>query len=739
MAVEITPGAADDQAVDAEVVEPTRLDRLKEAAAPHAVKAKAAFADQKARVAARLTDWFKTADVTDERLAAEIEKKRRQEAKEETAEARTRLARLMAQAKTPGLSKDAAAALAVQIASAETQLQLLDADHMKISGRGLARARWAKKAGRLGMALAGAYVMVKGLAVEPLLALAALGAGGPVTWWYLSRPLSEEEEAAAKAMKESPGVVGSPVPPAEFVPDVLDAARVSLVKSADERVRGEVDLVKALVHAGVVSAAQESETHIVGLIREDGPGWAATIELPRGMKAGEAISRVEAIASALRIKKSRIELRPDTSEEGHEGRVRLWVANQDNPFGSGKAASPLITAESWDFWNDGIPLGVDARGNRHSLHLLWSSLMIGGIQGFGKSYLARLIGAAGALDPHLNVHLVTGKTGPDWAPAKHVAKSYIAGASQEKIHQVLALMDKLITEMQAVGEELERLYEEDPQKCPEGKLTPELAREKGLGLTLLVVDELQELLDAAAMMKIKVDDDPDSRSQGRSGKDVLVETFARFVRVTRFVGGMGLFITQRPDAESVPTKLRGVCAKRACFRVKGVASSKMVLGDDAVADGAAPHLLLDSQKGVFVLDAGVEEGHVTLKADVIELPEYKEINLRGRDLRTKAGTLTGYAAEHGQADVAKAAWGELLADCLDVLGTAGADRARTETLVTMLAEYRPDRYRDLTKAQLQQQLRDAGAGTTRKLGAIDGMANPNGYTRQQIADAQPGK
>jgi len=734
MAIETHQTQTPDDVIDVEVVEPGRLDRLKEKTAPHAEKARAGLVEQRARVAIRVTNWFKTADVSDAELAEEIEKKRRRADRHHARAPRAPRADVA----PAGGEGPVLAGVPGPVNQVPLQVPRVSVNRAEISGRDLVKARWAKKAGRAGMVVAGAYGAVNGIAMEPLLALAALGISGPVSWWYLARPLSEEEEAAAK---QGPAAGDSPtsVPQAQFVPDVLDASRVSLVKGADERVRGEADLVKALVHAGVVSASQESETHIVGLIREDGPGWAATIELPRGMKAGEAISRVEAIASALRIKKSRIELRPDTSEEGHEGRVRLWVANEDNPYGSQKTASPLITAESWDFWNDGIPLGVDARGNRHSLHLLWSSLMIGGIQGFGKSYLARLIGAAGALDPHLNVHLITGKTGPDWAPAKHVAKSYISGASQDKIRQVLALMDKLITEMQAVGDELERLYEEDPKKCPEGKLTPELAREKGLGLTLLVVDELQELLDAAAMMKIKVDDDPDSRSQGRSGKDVLVETFARYVRVTRFVGGMGLFVTQRPDAESVPTKLRGVCAKRACFRVKGVASSKMVLGDDAVADGAAPHLLLDSQKGVFVLDAGVEEGHVTLKADVIELPDYKEINLRGRDLRIKAGTLSGFAQEHGEADAAVAATSVLLTDCLFVLDAAGTDRARTERLVELLGAHRPDEYGELTNAQLQKRLRDAGAGTTGKLGPIDGMANPNGYTREQIAAAQTGK
>jgi hypothetical protein len=165
----------------------------------------------------------------------------------------------------------------------------------------------------------------------------------------------------------------------------------------------------------------------------------------------------------------------------------------------------------------------------------------------------------------------------------------------------------------------------------------------------------------------------------------------------------------------------------------------MVLGEDAVGDGAAPHLLLDSQKGVFVLDAGVEEGHVTLKADVIELPEYKEINLRGRDLRTKAGTLSGYAAEEGEAAAAQAEASRILDDCLTVMDVAKVDRARTERLLDLLVDFRPADYGKLTTAQFQKRLRDAGAGTTGKLGPIDGMANPNGYTREQIAAAQTGK
>ncbi|MGW6437299.1 hypothetical protein ACWFPQ_29360, partial [Peribacillus butanolivorans] len=222
-------------------------------------------------------------------------------------------------------------------------------------------------------------------------------------------------------------------------------------------------------------------------------------------------------------------------------------------------------------------------------------------------------------------------------------------------------------------------------------------------------------------------------------RDLMVEGFARYVRVTRFVGGMGIFITQRPDASSVPTALREVCAKRASYRVKGDRSAKMVLGDDAVAGGAAPHLLGDASKGVVVLDQGEESGHATLKADVIDLPEFRDICLRGRQLREDAGTLTGDAVEYGKEDAEEAARVRLLTDCVSVLDAAEVDRARTERLLELLQQALPDRYEDVTKPQLQARLRDAGAGTTGKLGPIDGMANPNGYTRAQIADAIPRK
>ncbi|MFD8851838.1 hypothetical protein ACFV1Q_24805, partial [Streptomyces sp. NPDC059604] len=549
MAIETHKQPVDEDIVDAEIVEPGRLDRLKEKTAPHTAKATAALAEQRARIAIRTGIWFRTDDITDAELAEEIERKRRREGGRRPKQAGP--VEGEAQEQVPG------GLLAVP------QVRFADADRMKVSGRELSKARWAKKAGRAGMALAGAYGAVNGIAMEPLLALAALGAGGPVGWWYLGRPLSAEEQAvvdkkagpaAAGAVnlvkpegEGAPGVV-PPEPGVPFVPQTLaDAGRVSMVKRDPAHVRGEADLVTALVKAGIISEAQRDETHLAGVIEPSGPGWAATIELPRGVKASAAISRVADLASALRIKTTRIELTTDTTQEGHEGRARLWVADQDNPYGSQKTPSPLITAPVWDFWSQGVPMGPDARGKRRDLHLLWSSILVGGLMGYGKSYMVRLIAAAAALDPTVRIIVITGKTGPDWAPLRHVAHQWIAGASPDIIRKVLRVMDQTITEMQDRGTELDRMYEEDPDKVPEGKITPDLAKQ-GMGPVLLVVDELQELLDGAALIQVPVDEDTTGeggRVKTRSGRDLMVESFARYVRVTRFVGGMGAFITQR--------------------------------------------------------------------------------------------------------------------------------------------------------------------------------------------------
>ena len=483
-------------------------------------------------------------------------------------------------------------------------------------------------------------------------------------------------------------------------------------------------LLAALVDADIITEAQRAETRIVGGIRQDGPGWAARIELPKGMPAVKATSKASNLAGALRKKAAQLEFRPDTSEAGHEGMATLWVADSPNPHAGPKVYSELIDAPRWHFWRDGIPLGMDARQARQILRLIWSSILVGGLQDYGKSYLARLIAAAAALDPTVRIIVITGKTGPDWAPLKAIAHRWIAGADPDTIRSIFSLMGDTITEMQERGTKLDRIFEQEPHRIPEGKITPELA-ENGMGPVLLIVEELQELLDGAAVTKMAMPDDDSDNPRLVSAKGPLVDIFARFNRMTRFVLGMGLYITQRPDADSVPTELREVCVKRACFRTKSPESSKMVLGDLAVAAGAAPHALFESSKGVFVLDEGAEDGYRTLRGDVIDLPDFVKICERGRQLRIDAGTLTGDAAAREERAQKAAQFRRLITECLGAMDQLGRDAAQLDKLAARVG---------MPSEKLNDALRSAGVIRPEKVD-IPGKGRLRGYDRACLETA----
>ncbi|MDH6122013.1 hypothetical protein ABH930_006395 [Kitasatospora sp. GAS204A] len=640
----------------------------------------------------------------------------------------------------------------------------------------IGRARWGRRTARAAALVGsvvggGIYLPLQ----DPIWLLGALPAAA-VALWRAGLPVDGEQPAepgqpvpaasAAEGIPAQPGPVDGvvafaeshvdqPVEGPSFAaavtaaylaaeeassPGAAAARQVAQAAEQAAQVQGSSDLITALIKAKIIDKSEEPETSIVGVIRPDGPGWTATVELPGGKTAVQAISKATELASALKLKSGQMQLSQDHGEDGHEGRFTIWVANSKNPYAGAPVASELIGAESWDFWAQGVPLGTNARGIRKVLNMLWSSLLIGGLMGFGKSYLARLVAAAAVLDPYLKIVLLCGKSGADWAALKLVAHQYVSGNTTGTIREMHEVMEDTIAEMSEHGQRLEKLFETDPKACPEGKITPELARTDGLEMTLLLVDELQEILDAAAGMKLLSADeaeaalDPEGgrKPAGRNGKDVMVSLFARFMRVARYVGGMAVIVTQRPDGNSVPTELREVASKRGCYRVKGQNSSRMVLGDDAVAAGAAPHLLLDQHKGVVVLDEGAEEGHDTVRADVINLDDFREICERGRDLRLKVGTLTGQAAARWEKEREQVQKRRVIADAVAAMDRKGVDRARLVVLAEWMAEYSPERWHDLTETTLGARLRDANAGNTERIGSVDGLTKASGYTRERL-------
>ena len=111
---------------------------------------------------------------------------------------------------------------------------------------------------------------------------------------------------------------------------------------------------------------------------------------------------------------------------------------------------------------------------------------------------------------------------------------------------------------------------------------------------------------------------------------------------------MLVLATQRPDAKTLPEALRGQVGIRFAMKVMNWQSSDTILGA-----GAYPELdaskFLRSHKGVGILLGAddnelAEAGGQVVRTSRMHLPTLQRIVDRARELRIKAGTLTGVAA-----------------------------------------------------------------------------------------------
>ena len=109
------------------------------------------------------------------------------------------------------------------------------------------------------------------------------------------------------------------------------------------------------------------------------------------------------------------------------------------------------------------------------------------------------------------------------------------------------------------------------------------------------------------------------------------------------------------------------------------------------------------------LDAGLgwlkgsEEGAPQIcRTFYLDLPATERIAARARDMRERAGVLTGYAL--GEVEAAEAR--DVLADALAMIGDAPG--IHWDTLAERLAERWPGRYADLSGEAISAQLRQQG-------------------------------
>jgi S-DNA-T family DNA segregation ATPase FtsK/SpoIIIE len=500
--------------------------------------------------------------------------------------------------------------------------------------------------------------------------------------------------------------IGRPCPGPVLPPG--PALPVQLEVSADM-------LTDALRAAGLVKA--DATPQLVTPPLRDGNGWAVTLDLPRGggKTAADVIAKRDTVAAELGVDEIQVIMsRVRAAAGGHAGRLTIWVAD-DDPYLGDPHPSPLIGMEQFSVWEP-IPFGRDARGRRIVLCLMWQSMFFGGLPRRGKTFAQRLPSAAGVLDPYVRHYVADGKGGADWRPMRGVAHRLVIGAEDEAIARFLAMLDELIAEM---GRRFAVLGTLPTSVCPEGKLTPEISRRYDMPVIFITIDELQEYLSAM---------NPTVREQA-------VENLARLARRAPAAGFLLNAASQRPDAESVPAKLREIISYRYCTQVVDRPSSDMVLGKGKAAQGADASILSEAHKGVGVLVTGPGSFEI-VRCDYMDLPTFAKVCVHGRALRVAAGTLSGDAATDAvaAAESAGVRIPPVLADVLYAMH--GVERMHTTTLLARLTNMDEETYGEFTPERLAEELERAGVHRSGRQVKVDGV-NLAGYRRVDLEAAVP--
>ncbi|MBK6040806.1 cell division protein FtsK [Streptomyces sp. MBT55] len=477
----------------------------------------------------------------------------------------------------------------------------------------------------------------------------------------------------------------------------------------------------ALRAAGLLKSGRGDEegprvTCTMGPVR-DGRGWAAIFDLPRGggKTASDVLAKREVIAQELGVDEIQVIMsRVRAAKGGNAGRVSMWVAD-DDPYLGAPNPSPLAKAQAFSIW-DPIPFGQDARGNRIEVPVMWQSMFFGGLPRRGKTFTQRLMTAAGLLDAYVRHYVADGKGGADWMPMRAVAHRLVMGAEDDAIEALKAMLAELLIEMER---RFAILRELPTSLCPEGKLTPEIVKLKNLPVIFVTIDELQEYFTA-----MEKDD-----------RDQVINDLCRIARRGPAAGFVSNFASQRPDAESVPTKLREIITLRYSTQVVDKASSDMVLGKGKAAQGADASVLSEDHVGTGVLVTG-PASYVTVRADYLDGVEFTKLCTTGRTLRQAAGQLTGDAAGDvtAAADAAGLKIPAILTDVLEVM--RHSVRMFTTDLIAGLVNIDEDTYGDYNPERLAAELEAAGVKRTSKQVKIGGVALA-GYQRRDIEGAAP--
>jgi S-DNA-T family DNA segregation ATPase FtsK/SpoIIIE len=162
-------------------------------------------------------------------------------------------------------------------------------------------------------------------------------------------------------------------------------------------------------------------------------------------------------------------------------------------------------------------------------------------------------------------------------------------------------------------------------------------------ITAVIIDEVQVFLEK-----------PDKITLG--GKkmtlgEYIVDLLAYLARKGPAAGIVVILATQRPDSNTIPSRLRAVLGSRFALRVMDWRDSNIVLGEQMNTRGYDASTLLAGHKGVGILrpdgetaENGMDALALMVRTYYMDNVDWRTVCQRGRAVRETAGTLTGHAA-----------------------------------------------------------------------------------------------
>jgi len=420
-------------------------------------------------------------------------------------------------------------------------------------------------------------------------------------------------------------------------------------------------------------------------------GSQVVIDLPFNGKTWEDVLKSKgAIAAGMDVSVNQVFLTRDPSSHR---RHLLFVADRD-PLAVAAGRTPLLDCKPRDIWTE-APFGLDERGRKVGLLMMWVSILVGAQPRKGKTFSTRLLALFAALDPYVRVLVVDGKMSADWDKFRLMAHRYVCGVvpnsrDNDPITHFLEMLREIKKHIEQVNDFLASL---PTSECPEGKITRELSRKyQQLRVWVLVMEEFQNYYET------------DSQEINKE----IASLLSFIMAVGPSAGVIILSSSQKPsgvgagDVARLFNRYRDNHAVRFALKCGNDVVSRAILGGDAYAEGYDASAL---PTGKPYLGVGILYGHsddtATVRTYLADHEDAEKILTAARRERERLGLLTGDAAgEQVARDVR-----DSLADVRGVF-LPGEPGLHWSTIAERLAENLPEHYADVTADAASALLRE---------------------------------